>query len=78
MQAEDLDVVADVADDGELARREDVLRARARSARRRRRPRAGRLSRRNGEERARARAEERREPLEIGDRVDVRLELRDP
>ena len=75
VKAEDLDVVADVADDGQLARLEQRSRDLARTARRRLRPTATRPSRRNGEERARPRTEALREALEIRIGVDVDLEL---
>ncbi len=77
VQAEDLEVVTDVSDDGQLPGLRGPRRAHARSARRRPRPTAGRPSRGNGEERARARAEASAEALEVGVGVDVELELGD-
>ena len=77
VQAEDLDVVSDVADDGQLARlrgpREPTREACAAAAAREQDD----LSRRNGEKRARARPEASAEALEIGVGVDVELELGD-
>ena len=78
VQPEDLEVVADVADDGQLPGRQDGGESTCEASSAATARRAGRPSRGNGEERACARAEASAEPIEVGVRVDVQLELRDP